>query len=316
MDHKDLCEHTRIRLIAAAVGHQQCTKTAGTEVQIPGTDKRILIGNDAYLAKVAAPATVFQNDGREPDWAGYAAAEAAHAQQEAAPALTKEQIEDIIQAIKTSMNIGSGFFFPRGWNVLLDKLNAMRAAPPPASQPVAPEAAQVDVYSLRELLRELADAADVVLRGGVAGLHPAIEKARAYLVASPAPVAAHGSWKLVPIEPTRAMMEAGFDTPGAHMYGASYRAMVAAAPVAAVAPSDAKDATVPDHSERGAANAGGQDTVAWLIEWRTEFGGERRMVTLHDLLAEVRAEHNNATVTELVPKSPATIAAGKEGGAS
>ena len=56
MDHKDLCEHTRIRLIAAAVGYQQCTKTAGTEVQIPGTDKRILIGNDAYLAKMAAPA--------------------------------------------------------------------------------------------------------------------------------------------------------------------------------------------------------------------------------------------------------------------
>lgn len=79
MDIQDLCEHTRIRLIAAAVGHQQCTKSAGTEVQIPGTDKRILIGNDAYLAKVAAPATVFPNDGREPDWAGCAAAETAQA---------------------------------------------------------------------------------------------------------------------------------------------------------------------------------------------------------------------------------------------
>lgn len=85
MDHKDLCEHTRIRLIAAAVGHQQCTKTAGTEVQIPGTDKRILIGNDAYLARVAAPATAFPNDGREPDWDGYAAAEAAHADELALP---------------------------------------------------------------------------------------------------------------------------------------------------------------------------------------------------------------------------------------
>ena len=53
------CEHAKIRLIAAAVGFQQCTKTAGTEVQIPGTDKRILIGNDAYLAKVAAPAADF-----------------------------------------------------------------------------------------------------------------------------------------------------------------------------------------------------------------------------------------------------------------
>jgi len=95
MDHKDLCEHTRIRLIAAALGHQQCTKTSGTETHIPGTDKRILIGNDAYLAKVAAPATGFQNDGREPDWNGYAAAEAAHAQQESATALSDVEISDI-----------------------------------------------------------------------------------------------------------------------------------------------------------------------------------------------------------------------------
>jgi hypothetical protein len=58
MDKKDLCEHTRIRLIAAALGHQHCTATDGTEVQIQGTGKRILIGDDAYLAKVALPAAV------------------------------------------------------------------------------------------------------------------------------------------------------------------------------------------------------------------------------------------------------------------
>jgi hypothetical protein len=52
----NLCEHTRIRLIAAAIGHQECTHTDGTEVLIPGTAKRILVGDDAYLAKVAAPA--------------------------------------------------------------------------------------------------------------------------------------------------------------------------------------------------------------------------------------------------------------------
>lgn len=56
MNQKDLCEHTRIPLIAAAIGHQQCTATDGTEVLIPGTDKRILIGSDAYLAKVAGRA--------------------------------------------------------------------------------------------------------------------------------------------------------------------------------------------------------------------------------------------------------------------
>jgi hypothetical protein len=50
------CKHAEIRLIAASVAFQSCTRTDGTETRIPGTDKRILIGNDAYLAKVAAPA--------------------------------------------------------------------------------------------------------------------------------------------------------------------------------------------------------------------------------------------------------------------
>lgn len=40
-------------------------------------------------------------------------------------ALTKEQIEDTIEAINTSMNPAAGFFFPRGWNVLLNKLQGM-----------------------------------------------------------------------------------------------------------------------------------------------------------------------------------------------
>ena len=73
--------------------------------------------------------------------------EAAHAQQEAA--LTKEQIEDIIQAIKTSMNFGSGFFFPRGWNVLLDKLNALLADPAAVAPSDAKDAAllnEIEVY--------------------------------------------------------------------------------------------------------------------------------------------------------------------------
>jgi hypothetical protein len=47
------CDTQRNNLIAAAVGLQACTKTDGTEVLIPGTDKRILIGSDGYLAKVA-----------------------------------------------------------------------------------------------------------------------------------------------------------------------------------------------------------------------------------------------------------------------
>jgi hypothetical protein len=49
MDHKDLCEHTRIRLIAAAVGHQQCTKTASNIIHIPGGDRVIAIGTPAQV---------------------------------------------------------------------------------------------------------------------------------------------------------------------------------------------------------------------------------------------------------------------------
>jgi hypothetical protein len=57
MDHKDLCEHTRIRLIAAAVGHQQCMKTASNIVQIPGGDRVIAIGTPAQVRALlgAAP---------------------------------------------------------------------------------------------------------------------------------------------------------------------------------------------------------------------------------------------------------------------
>jgi hypothetical protein len=51
MDKKDLCEHTRIRLIAAAIGHQQCTATAANVIPIPGTERFIAIG---------APAEVWQ----------------------------------------------------------------------------------------------------------------------------------------------------------------------------------------------------------------------------------------------------------------
>lgn len=50
MDTKDLCEHTRIRLIAAAVGHQQCTKTESNIIPLPGTDRVIAIGTPAQVA--------------------------------------------------------------------------------------------------------------------------------------------------------------------------------------------------------------------------------------------------------------------------
>lgn len=46
------CEQTRIRLIAAAIGHQQCTKTAANIVPIPGGERVIAIGTRAEVAGV------------------------------------------------------------------------------------------------------------------------------------------------------------------------------------------------------------------------------------------------------------------------
>jgi hypothetical protein len=54
-----------------------------------------------------------------------------------------------------------------------------------------------------------------------------------------------------------------------------------------------------------ASNIADQPTVAWMIEWKNAAGGERRMVSLHNFAADVRAEHGNATVTELVRRAPA-----------
>jgi hypothetical protein len=45
-------EHTRIRLIAAAIGHQQCTKTESNIIPLPGTDRVIAIGTPAQVAQL------------------------------------------------------------------------------------------------------------------------------------------------------------------------------------------------------------------------------------------------------------------------
>lgn len=49
-----LCEHTRIRLIAAAIGHQQCTKTAANVIPLPGTELVIAIGTPAQVRAMLA----------------------------------------------------------------------------------------------------------------------------------------------------------------------------------------------------------------------------------------------------------------------
>jgi hypothetical protein len=59
MDIKDICEHTRIKLIASAIGHQQCTKTEANIIPLPGTDRVIAIGTPAEVRGLlgAAPLT-------------------------------------------------------------------------------------------------------------------------------------------------------------------------------------------------------------------------------------------------------------------
>jgi hypothetical protein len=56
MDHKDLCNHTRIKLIASAVGHQQCTKTEANIIPLPGGERVIAIGTPAEVCGLLADA--------------------------------------------------------------------------------------------------------------------------------------------------------------------------------------------------------------------------------------------------------------------
>lgn len=78
-----LHEARRLRLLAAALELQHFTSTAANIVPIPGTDRVIAIGTPAQVRALlgAAPACAselaFANDGREPDWKAYAAAEQA-----------------------------------------------------------------------------------------------------------------------------------------------------------------------------------------------------------------------------------------------
>ncbi len=112
MDHKDLCEHTRIRLIAAAVGHQQCTKTASNIIPLPGTDRVIAIGTPAQVAQLLPEAPdlldALQKAARLLRAAGFAmtgtatsqivAAIEAHAQQEAAQAVpSNASVKDMLR---------------------------------------------------------------------------------------------------------------------------------------------------------------------------------------------------------------------------
>lgn len=92
--------------------------------------------DDAFRDAVAYGTGILK-DGKHIPYADLYSAPAS-AQPDRGAVLTTDQIDDIIQAVKMSMNFGTGIFFPRGWNVLLDKLHVMRDTASMASQPVAP----------------------------------------------------------------------------------------------------------------------------------------------------------------------------------
>lgn len=56
MDNKidPKCEHIRLRLIAAAIGLQQCTKTAANVIPLPGTESVVVIGTPAEVMGLLA----------------------------------------------------------------------------------------------------------------------------------------------------------------------------------------------------------------------------------------------------------------------
>jgi hypothetical protein len=67
-------------------------------------------------------------------------------------------------------------------------------------------------------------------------------------------------WKMVPVEPTRAMIESGLLCDGYYSPGNIYRAMLAAAPAAPEAPSDAVCRKIDARARNG---------KAWLVWWPT-----------------------------------------------
>lgn len=86
-----LHEAKRLRLLAAVLELQHYTSTASNIVPIPGGDRVIAIGTPAQVRALLGAASseiansehaingselAFVNDGREPDWNAYAAAEA------------------------------------------------------------------------------------------------------------------------------------------------------------------------------------------------------------------------------------------------
>lgn len=98
-------------------------------------------------------------------------------------------------------------------------------------------------FALDVLKRAEAPTAEFANRGQEPDWTGYCKAERAQQAAAPGALA---GWKWVPVEPTPEMQEAGFNVPGAHLYNASYRAMVAAAPSAPGTPEAPQTAAARD----------------------------------------------------------------------
>ncbi len=89
--------------------------------------------NDGLAEGTPAAAHAFTNDGREPDWAGYAAAEAAHADDKFAAEFLSRRLARVARAADVSMPEGSHEFIAGvAGTILGDIARKLESAPPAA----------------------------------------------------------------------------------------------------------------------------------------------------------------------------------------
>ena len=136
-----------------------------------------------------------------------------------------------------------------GLDVLAEVVQRIRSIAFPAApvQAQEPEAAQQNGGLIRAALIDLLALERHALAGALtfeaqSDCGVRFARARQELSTPAQAVAVPDGWKLVPTEPTEAMMHAAQNVPAPRPYGAVYRAMLAAAPAASAAQDDAKDA--------------------------------------------------------------------------
>jgi hypothetical protein len=229
--------------------------------------------------------------------------------------------------LEAAQFLDDSMFQSAGQAARAENLAAKLRAPSPASQPVAPEAMQAN--DLRNALNAL-DSANTLLEHTRSELD-ALKVAHAQQEAAPTTKPWKDHEVRILVNDLRAIAQAFHAT---EQLRGRISDRVGRFLDAAVAPSDAKDATLPDHSERGAANRVKVREGAWEWEQRAEAAeaflrnyADTNMEVLLDgyqvqpiirRLAAAILEWQQAVLRHAsedvcgVDQSPATIAAGQE----